>query len=305
MDIKDWELLKVLAEVKSMSQAAEKTYLSQPAVLYRINRMEQEMEVTLFQRNNKGIRLTSAGLRLLSFADRMLLQNTQIRTYVRRPDQMVCGEIQISAASTAINNFLPSLMKHFGTRYPDVTFLVNCGLNDEIIHRLNQQEISLAMVRGDFQWEGGVVLIYRESLMIISSKPIDEETLVDDPIIFYHQTGHITTVINEWYRGRYGVSPRMKLHTDHGPMNCLSMVKEGLGWAIVPALHLKKEKTLYRKILKDQNGEPYIHPTRLLYYPYIRDFDIYDALISFAETFFSEERTDRDWVGDPEAAGEK
>ena len=90
----------------------------------------------------------------------------------------------------------------------------------------------------------------------------------------------------------------------NGPMNCLRMVKEGLGWAIVPALHLKKEKTLYRKILKDQDGQAYIHPTRLLYHDYIRSYDAYDVLISFAETFFAEQQMEADWLEDSETAGE-
>lgn len=61
MDTRDWELLLALEEEKSMTKAGERLFLSQPAVVYRLNRMEAEFGTTLFLRSNKGVQFTPAG----------------------------------------------------------------------------------------------------------------------------------------------------------------------------------------------------------------------------------------------------
>ena len=63
MDTRDWELLLALEEEKSMTKAGERLFLSQPAVVYRLNRMEAEFGTTLFLRTNTGVNCTPLLLR--------------------------------------------------------------------------------------------------------------------------------------------------------------------------------------------------------------------------------------------------
>lgn len=57
MDQLDWNLIRVLHETRSMTKAAEVLYISSPAILYRVRRMEKEYRTPLFSKNNKGVSL--------------------------------------------------------------------------------------------------------------------------------------------------------------------------------------------------------------------------------------------------------
>ena len=72
MDQTDWKLLKILQQEKSMVKAAERLFISQPAISYRLTRMENEFGQSLFVRSNRGVEMTSAGQRLYSFANLMI-----------------------------------------------------------------------------------------------------------------------------------------------------------------------------------------------------------------------------------------
>ena len=81
MDHKDWEILKMLSEEKNVTKAAERLYISQPALTYRLKNMEKEFGTKLVVRNPNGILLTHQGEYLLAYALEMIqkLQDTKER----------------------------------------------------------------------------------------------------------------------------------------------------------------------------------------------------------------------------------
>jgi DNA-binding transcriptional LysR family regulator len=98
--------------------------LSQPAVTYRLKKMEDEMGVQLFIKSNRGVTLTSAGERLLSYADRMLQQYGSIVEYVKKMDGVISGTIHLGSTPTFANTRLPSLFREFHSLYPKISILL-------------------------------------------------------------------------------------------------------------------------------------------------------------------------------------
>jgi hypothetical protein len=68
-----------------------------------------------------------------------------------------------------------------------------------------------------------------------------------------------------------------------------------LGWSVVPALHLKNKTGLHAEFVRDENGQILLHPTRLLYYDYIRQFDAYAAFLSYVGTYSAEQLRQGVW----------
>lgn len=286
MDITDWTLLKILYEAKSTSRAAEKAHLTQPGVMYRINRMEQEMGVRLFVRNAKGIQFNSAGMRLLSYADRMLFQNNQIKNYVRNSPEELSGELEIGSSQSGINYFLSPIIRKFRAEHPLVKFNIRCDLNDNLMDKLLHEELMLSIVKGDYPWDYESIIIAQEPLVIISSEPINEDYLFNTPLILYQKGSRLTPKIRAWYKKSFGREPTINLNVDNGPQSCIRLVKESLGWAVVPASHVR-DSSLFTEAVYD-DGIPFLHPTRLLYYDYLRDFDEYLVFIDFVQSLFPE-----------------
>ncbi|MDR1885439.1 MAG: LysR family transcriptional regulator [Synergistaceae bacterium] len=190
MDNKDWELIKFLREEKSASRTADKLYLSQPAITYRLKKIENEMGVQLFIKNNRGITFTNAGERLLSYSDKMLSQYNEIVEHVQNREGIVSGTIHIGAPPFFATKYLPSLFREFNCIYPDATLILYSGLSSELMDQLQRQEILISVVRGRHHWEEEQILVFEETIKIVSSKPLELEDLAHLPFISYRTDTH-------------------------------------------------------------------------------------------------------------------
>ena len=183
MDKIDWLLLKTLYSDKSMAKAAEKLFISQPAVSYRMTRMEQEFDQVLFLRSNKGISLTSAGLRLYTFANLMLQYEEDISSYVRQEGEELSGLVTIGVTSTFLNIFLVPQIRQFCDQYPKIRIGLTVEPSLNLRNMMENNRLMMAVIRGPHEWNGPSVELFEEPLEIISSEPITEEMLHTRPFI--------------------------------------------------------------------------------------------------------------------------
>ena len=90
MDEKDWRILKTIAEEKNITKAAARLFISQPALTYRVKKIEEEFGARVFSRVPSGVVFTQQGEFLLGYADEMLLRldavKDQIKNMERRGD---------------------------------------------------------------------------------------------------------------------------------------------------------------------------------------------------------------------------
>lgn len=77
MDQKDWKVLKLLHEEKNITKTAEKLFVSQPSLSYRLKNLEKEMGADIIFKTKTGIEFTSEGEYLVKYAKEML-QKLQI-----------------------------------------------------------------------------------------------------------------------------------------------------------------------------------------------------------------------------------
>ena len=111
MDEKDWELLKTLSEEKNITKAAERLYISQPALTYRIKQIEKEFGVIIITRGKKGVLLTTEGEYIVEYALRMLSNLRQTKDFVRNISEGVRGKIRLGVSGNFVHYKLPSLFE--------------------------------------------------------------------------------------------------------------------------------------------------------------------------------------------------
>ena len=105
----------------SVSEAAERLYLSQPSISQQIRALEEELDQVLFERHGPRIKLTPAGEKLLALA-RPLVDGLEALPddFARQMGSLESGEIDIAAGESTILHVLPPLVRRFRRQHPGI-----------------------------------------------------------------------------------------------------------------------------------------------------------------------------------------
>ena len=288
MDQIDWRLLKILYQEKSMVKAAEQLFISQPAISYRLTRMENEFGQSLFVRTNRGVEMTSAGLRLYSFANLMIQYDDQIHHTVNRSGSDLSGNIRIGTTETMVIYSLATQMKEFTTQYPNITISLQIAATPDLLRMIRSGSLMMCTIRGAKPEDGNAILIFDEPLVIVSSEPITEEMIHTKPLLRNIPGTDVVQIIDEWLGSHFDSPPTLSPITLEGSSRCVvSLVKAGLGWGVISAsrYHASGEQ-LYWTPICQKDGTPYLYHTYLYYSEEAAYFDTYMAYANHLQEFF-------------------
>lgn len=109
-----------VAEELHFGRAAKRLHISQPPLSMQIRRLEQQLEVRLFDRDRRHVQLTEAGTFLLDRARHLLAESERARLEVQRIAQGESGVLAVGYTPTAMYEFLPKLIRDFAKLRPDV-----------------------------------------------------------------------------------------------------------------------------------------------------------------------------------------
>jgi DNA-binding transcriptional LysR family regulator len=281
MDEKDWQLLKVLHHEKSAAKAANKLFWSHAALSYRLSKMESEMNTQLFIRSSKGIRFTSAGERLISYADKMLRQYVDIKDYVNSCDGVVSGTLRLGSSAVFAHSQLPLLLKAFHEQFPAVDISLHTGLSNLILRKIQNEEVAVAIIRGHHPWNGADILLQDEPLCLVAPAPVKLDELPQLPYIEYDTDPTMQFQIDSWWQHTFSVPPKVFMHAD-SVYTCRQLVMVGLGWSVMPTLRLAHHtQEVYSQIIYDENQQPYCRHTRLIYSHVAREIDAVNEFVKF------------------------
>lgn len=264
MDEKDWHALHVLLEEKNISRAAERLYVSQPALTYRLKNIEQKFGTTLFFKTKTGVELTSEGIHLANYAIDMKKQLQKTKDYLQNMKPEVRGTLRIGVSSNFAQYKLPALLKAFSTKYPHVQFSVRTGWSTEIMDLLNSSHVHLGILRGNYDWYGTKTLLHKERLCLISKREVKLETLPKLPFINYNTDSSLKGLINGWWHDHFSTPPLVTMENDRQE-TCKEMVKHDLGVSILPEICLQPSDHLNIYGLSYKNGDPVLRNTWLMY----------------------------------------
>jgi len=115
---------------------------SQPAISLQVKRLEELLDITVFQRNN-GLQVTEEGEVLLGFARRMLDINDSAVT--RLAKSRISGQVRLGIPNDFEVSFLPRLLSQFGQTHPEVALEVNCDLSVKLLKDFQQGHYDLVL----------------------------------------------------------------------------------------------------------------------------------------------------------------
>ena len=150
MDTKLRTFLTV-ARKASFSAAARELHLSQPAVSMQIQQLEEQYGVRLFDRLDRGIKLTPAGVIFQGYAREILAMYEGARSELMRCSGRIMGDLHIGATLTLGGYVLPRMMGLFKHKYPEVNLLLQVDNTELIVRSLADETYDICFIEGPFQ----------------------------------------------------------------------------------------------------------------------------------------------------------
>ncbi|OMP66222.1 LysR family transcriptional regulator [Domibacillus epiphyticus] len=264
----EFRLLTVLAEEMNMRKAAERLFVTQPALSQRLQTIEKEWEVRIFNRSTKGLSLTPAGELIVAYAKETLEKKERLLEELQLLEPQVHGTLKIACATIVGQNWLPKVLKLFVERYPHAKIQLVTGWSSEILKALYEGDVHIGIIRGTPEWKGRKIHLFEDPLFLVDKDIQDVEELLstEKPFIQFKSDSNYDQEIQEWWHNRFQMAPKRSIVVDQIE-TCRQMAFNGLGYAILPAITLSnQENDLYMTPILDRDGEPISRDTWLLGY---------------------------------------
>jgi DNA-binding transcriptional LysR family regulator len=136
------------AELTSFTAAAQALQLTQAAVSQRIQALEKELGVALFQRQGGHVLLTDAGRRLYAYAQSILDLHRQARQDVTGRQSPLTGELVLAASSIPGEYLLPAILSVFRRQHPHIQVRATITDSQAVLSQVEQGRAHLGLVGG-------------------------------------------------------------------------------------------------------------------------------------------------------------
>ena len=172
MELRDIEYFEEIAEQRHLGRAAERLGLSQPALSKSLRRLEEAMQVKLFDRNAKGLELTAEGSLLLARARDLRLSLRNVAREVSELSEGRAGHLRIGVGPSIPTRLISSSLAKLLIDTPRIAARVTISDADEIIPALRKGELDLNINVMHVSPPEGLcyVRLYEEEYVVCASK---------------------------------------------------------------------------------------------------------------------------------------
>ena len=141
----------------TLTAAARRAHLTQPALTASIRRLEAQMGARLFDRGRRGAQATAAGMALIPRARAALAAVDDGRRAVAEVSGLHRGEVRIGAGATACTYLLPAPLAEYGRRHPGVRFRLREAASVETRAAVAAGALDIGVVTGEVEVPPGLV----------------------------------------------------------------------------------------------------------------------------------------------------
>jgi LysR family hydrogen peroxide-inducible transcriptional activator len=245
MTITQLKYVLAVAQHQNFTKAADKVFVTQPTLSMQIQKLEDELDVLIFDRSKKPIELTETGKKIVSQAKNIVNESDRIQDIVDQEKGFIGGEFKIGVIPTVMPTLLPMFLANFIHRYPKVKLRIEELTTENIIEGLSEGSIDAAIAatplvndqikEKPLYYEPFVAYdpaSTKKSSQLLSSDDIDIDRLL------LLEDGHCfkDSVLNLCRNSR-DVSDE-KFMLESGSFETLvKLADEGLGMTLLPYLH--------------------------------------------------------------------
>jgi len=235
-----------VAENQNFTKAAKKCFVTQPTLSMQIQKLEDELDVQIFDRSKKPIELTDVGRKIVNQAKNIVNESNRIKDIVDQQKGFIGGEFKIGIIPTIMPTLLPMFLKTFIKKYPKIKLKIEELNTEDIISKIIEGHLDAAILATPLE-----------------NELIKERVLFYEPFVGYIPANHRLRekrkidisdldlsdmlLLEDGHCFREGVINLCKAFKDHADDNfqlesgsietLVNLSNEGLGMTLLPYLH--------------------------------------------------------------------
>ncbi|MBK5191989.1 MAG: LysR family transcriptional regulator [Flavobacteriaceae bacterium] len=246
MTITQLKYVLAVAEHQNFTKAAQKVFVTQPTLSMQIQKLEDELDILIFDRSKKPIQLTETGRKIVNQARNIVAESDRIQDIVDQQKGFIGGTFRLGVIPTIMPTLLPMFLNNFIKKYPKVKLKIEELNTNTIIERLKDGHLDAAIAATPLELEDikEQVLYYEpfvpyipENHRLAKNDKIEVEDLdIDDMLLL--EDGHCfkNGIINLCKASRNYDGDHFQLES--GSFETLiKLSNEGLGMTLLPYLH--------------------------------------------------------------------
>ena len=291
MGLQNWKLLTELYRSKSISQASESLFISQPALTRRLKQIEEEFSTTILIRSSKGVTFTPQGELLVQYSQNMLDEYEKLKKQMN-PETALSGTLQIASSLSQTQFFLPELLQQFSEIHPAVHFEVETELSTACVKALNTRQVPVAFFRGNHNGNFKKELLATQEAYAVYCQPFEIKDLPDMPYISF-ESDHLSNNIREnWWYNVFDVPPNLAMSVKNGNAG-YQMVSHGLGYGVFLGTDFwSQNEHLHARKLYYKDGTPVTRNDWIGYRPEALYLKQVAAFIDFTLEYAQKKQTE-------------
>ncbi|AZQ44669.1 hydrogen peroxide-inducible genes activator [Nonlabens ponticola] len=145
MTITQLKYVLAVAQYQNFTKAANKVFVTQPTLSMQIQKLEDELDVQIFDRTKKPIELTETGRKIVQQAHNIVNESDRIQDIVDQEKGFIGGDFKIGVIPTVMPTLLPMFLTNFINRYPKVRLRIEELTTENIVDGLMEGSIDAAI----------------------------------------------------------------------------------------------------------------------------------------------------------------
>jgi len=263
MTITQLQYVLAVAEHKNFTLAAEKSFVTQPTLSMQVQKLEDELDILIFDRSKKPISITEVGKKIVAQAKNIVAEAERIKDIVDQDKGYIGGDFTLGIIPTVMPTLLPMFLSTFIKKYPKVNLIIKEQPTDHLIKNILDGHLDAGIAATPLEIE------------FIKEKPLYYEPFVgyvpkshrlasENQLTTEHLDVNDILLLEDGHCFREGVinlcKATKKIEGEHfriesGSFETLvSLADEGLGMTLLPylnTLHLEPEKKAHLKRFKN------------------------------------------------------
>ena len=297
MTLTELRYVVAVAREKHFGRAAEACFVSQPTLSVSIKKLEEELDVRIFERGTAEVSVTPIGEEIVRQAQAVLEQAAQIRETAKRKRDPIAGPLALGVIYTIGPYLLPELVRQAIERVPQMPLLLQENFTARLLELLRSGELDCAIMAEPFPDAGlAIAPLYDEPFVVAvpklhalaKRKSISSEELKQEKMLLLG-TGHcfrdhVLEVCPEYAQFSPKDAEGIRKTFEGSSLETIKhMVASGMGVTVVPQLAVPAERQTH--IVYVPFTKP--APTRRVVLAWRRSFTRYEAIATLRNAIYA------------------